>query len=236
MQNLIAKTATLLEALPYIQQFSGATFVIKYGGSFMDSPDPEIAQRRRARHRLPRSRRDQPGGRPRRRQSHHPGDGEGRAQGQFHPGPACHRRSHGADRRRRALPRDQSRGGCRHQLAGRPRQGVRRPRHLPVPQGPREGAGRPGPRPRLRGRGHRREHCPAARMHRERHHARHQPHRARRGRQDLQLQRRRGRGAGGDCAQSQAPGLHERRARAAAESEQARTALSPASSSARWTA
>jgi acetylglutamate kinase len=41
MQNLIAKTNTLLEALPYIQRFSGATFVIKYGGSFMDSPDPE---------------------------------------------------------------------------------------------------------------------------------------------------------------------------------------------------
>jgi acetylglutamate kinase len=42
MQNLIAKTETLLEALPYIQKFSGATFVIKYGGSFMDSPDPEV--------------------------------------------------------------------------------------------------------------------------------------------------------------------------------------------------
>ncbi|HEY5481397.1 MAG TPA: acetylglutamate kinase [Verrucomicrobiae bacterium] len=42
MQNLIAKTATLLEALPYIQKFSGATFVIKYGGSFMDSPDPAV--------------------------------------------------------------------------------------------------------------------------------------------------------------------------------------------------
>jgi acetylglutamate kinase len=41
MQNFIAKAATLLEALPYIQRFSGATFVIKYGGSFMDSPDPE---------------------------------------------------------------------------------------------------------------------------------------------------------------------------------------------------
>jgi acetylglutamate kinase len=41
MQNLIAKAATLLEALPYIQRFSGATFVVKYGGSFMDSPDPE---------------------------------------------------------------------------------------------------------------------------------------------------------------------------------------------------
>jgi acetylglutamate kinase len=42
MQDLIAKTDTLLEALPYIQRFSGATFVIKYGGSFMDSPDPEV--------------------------------------------------------------------------------------------------------------------------------------------------------------------------------------------------
>jgi acetylglutamate kinase len=42
MQNLIAKTETLLEALPYIQKFSGATFVIKYGGSFMDSPDPGV--------------------------------------------------------------------------------------------------------------------------------------------------------------------------------------------------
>jgi acetylglutamate kinase len=44
MQDLIAKAATLLEALPYIQRFSGATFVIKYGGSFMDSPDPAVRQ------------------------------------------------------------------------------------------------------------------------------------------------------------------------------------------------
>lgn len=42
MQNLIEKAATLLEALPYIQKYSGATFVIKYGGSFMDSPDPTL--------------------------------------------------------------------------------------------------------------------------------------------------------------------------------------------------
>jgi acetylglutamate kinase len=42
MQDLISKAATLLEALPYIQKFSGATFVIKYGGSFMDSPDLNI--------------------------------------------------------------------------------------------------------------------------------------------------------------------------------------------------
>src|SRR6185295_17199998 len=44
MHDLISKAATLLEALPYIQRFSGATFVIKYGGSFMDSPDPNIRQ------------------------------------------------------------------------------------------------------------------------------------------------------------------------------------------------
>src|SRR5437660_1989812 len=42
MQDLINKAATLLEALPYIQKFSGATFVIKYGGSFMDSPDDDV--------------------------------------------------------------------------------------------------------------------------------------------------------------------------------------------------
>jgi acetylglutamate kinase len=39
---LIAKADTLLEALPYIQKFSGETFVVKYGGSFMDSPDPHV--------------------------------------------------------------------------------------------------------------------------------------------------------------------------------------------------
>ena len=42
MQDLISKAATLLEALPYIQKFSGETFVVKYGGSFMDSPDPSV--------------------------------------------------------------------------------------------------------------------------------------------------------------------------------------------------
>jgi acetylglutamate kinase len=42
VQDLIAKAETLLEALPYVQKFSGATFVVKYGGSFMDSPDEKI--------------------------------------------------------------------------------------------------------------------------------------------------------------------------------------------------
>jgi acetylglutamate kinase len=42
VQDLIAKANTLLEALPYIQKFSGETFVVKYGGSFMDSPDEAV--------------------------------------------------------------------------------------------------------------------------------------------------------------------------------------------------
>ncbi|SVD40327.1 uncharacterized protein METZ01_LOCUS393181, partial [marine metagenome] len=42
MQELISKATTLLEALPYIQRFAGATFVVKYGGSFMDSPDEAV--------------------------------------------------------------------------------------------------------------------------------------------------------------------------------------------------
>src|SRR5436190_9801703 len=42
MQELIAKTKTLLEALPYIQRFRSQTFVVKYGGSFMDSPDAQV--------------------------------------------------------------------------------------------------------------------------------------------------------------------------------------------------
>jgi acetylglutamate kinase len=40
MDTLISKAEVLLEALPYLQRFRGKTFVIKYGGSFMDSPDP----------------------------------------------------------------------------------------------------------------------------------------------------------------------------------------------------
>jgi acetylglutamate kinase len=44
VQDLISKAATLLEALPYIQKFSHATFVVKYGGSFMDSPDANVRE------------------------------------------------------------------------------------------------------------------------------------------------------------------------------------------------
>src|SRR6476659_6916378 len=39
MDEIITKAGTLLEALPYIQRFRGEIFVVKYGGSFMDSPD-----------------------------------------------------------------------------------------------------------------------------------------------------------------------------------------------------
>lgn len=35
--DLQTKTEVLLEALPYIQQFAGAVFVVKFGGSFLDS-------------------------------------------------------------------------------------------------------------------------------------------------------------------------------------------------------
>ncbi len=39
MNDPITKAATLLEALPCVQKFSHATFVVRYGGSFVDSPD-----------------------------------------------------------------------------------------------------------------------------------------------------------------------------------------------------
>jgi acetylglutamate kinase len=45
MEEAISKAATLLEALPYIQRFRGQVFVVKYGGSFMDSPDEEERHR-----------------------------------------------------------------------------------------------------------------------------------------------------------------------------------------------
>src|SRR5215204_1959849 len=43
--EVTAKAKVLLEALPYIQDFRGSTFVVKYGGSFMDDPDPAIRTR-----------------------------------------------------------------------------------------------------------------------------------------------------------------------------------------------
>src|SRR5207247_4181696 len=45
MKKIISKAATLIEALPYIQRFRSQILVVKYGGSFMDSPDPEERHR-----------------------------------------------------------------------------------------------------------------------------------------------------------------------------------------------
>ena len=42
MEQLIQKADVLLEALPYIQRFRSSIFVVKYGGSFMDSPDEKV--------------------------------------------------------------------------------------------------------------------------------------------------------------------------------------------------
>ena len=40
--EMIAKVETLVEALPYLQQYAGKTFVVKYGGHAMG--DPALAQ------------------------------------------------------------------------------------------------------------------------------------------------------------------------------------------------
>jgi acetylglutamate kinase len=45
VSELIAKAKVLHEALPYIQDFRGSIFVVKYGGSFMDDPDPTMRER-----------------------------------------------------------------------------------------------------------------------------------------------------------------------------------------------
>src|SRR5207248_764408 len=45
METIISKAATLLEALPYVQRFRNEVFVVKYGGSFMDSPNEEERHR-----------------------------------------------------------------------------------------------------------------------------------------------------------------------------------------------
>jgi len=40
--DMLAKTETLIEALPYLQRYAGKTFVVKYGGHAMG--DPELAR------------------------------------------------------------------------------------------------------------------------------------------------------------------------------------------------
>src|SRR5271157_3811459 len=44
MDDLIKKADVLFEALPYIQRCRSSIFVVKYGGSFMDSPDPKVRE------------------------------------------------------------------------------------------------------------------------------------------------------------------------------------------------
>lgn len=39
--DVTTKAKVLLEALPYIRRFKESVFVVKYGGAFMDDPDPE---------------------------------------------------------------------------------------------------------------------------------------------------------------------------------------------------
>ncbi len=39
--DVTTKAKVLLEALPYIRRFRDSVFVVKYGGAFMDDPDPE---------------------------------------------------------------------------------------------------------------------------------------------------------------------------------------------------
>ena len=43
--DVTTKAAVLLEALPYIQRFRDAIFVVKYGGAFMDDADPIVRTR-----------------------------------------------------------------------------------------------------------------------------------------------------------------------------------------------
>src|SRR5208283_4885549 len=43
--EITAKARVLLEAMPYIQDFHGSIFVVKYGGSFMDDADPAARAR-----------------------------------------------------------------------------------------------------------------------------------------------------------------------------------------------
>ncbi len=43
--EITKKAGILVEALPYIQRFKGSTFVVKYGGAFMDDPDVQVRRR-----------------------------------------------------------------------------------------------------------------------------------------------------------------------------------------------
>ncbi|OPZ73799.1 MAG: Acetylglutamate kinase [Verrucomicrobia bacterium ADurb.Bin474] len=43
--DAISKANVLMEAMPYLQRFRDSVFVVKYGGAFMDDPDPDLRKR-----------------------------------------------------------------------------------------------------------------------------------------------------------------------------------------------
>lgn len=45
LDEITRKADVLTEALPYVRRFKGSVFVVKYGGAFMDDPNPEIRAR-----------------------------------------------------------------------------------------------------------------------------------------------------------------------------------------------
>ena len=45
IDEITKKADVLTEALPYVRRFKGSVFVVKYGGAFMDDPNPEIRAR-----------------------------------------------------------------------------------------------------------------------------------------------------------------------------------------------
>lgn len=42
IEEITKKAGILVEALPYIKRFRGSVFVVKYGGAFMDDPNPQV--------------------------------------------------------------------------------------------------------------------------------------------------------------------------------------------------
>lgn len=43
--DAISKADVLMEAMPYLQRFRDSVFVVKYGGAFMDDPNPDLRNR-----------------------------------------------------------------------------------------------------------------------------------------------------------------------------------------------
>ena len=67
-EDVASRVDVLLEALPYIREFAGATIVIKYGGAAMTTP--ELKASFAARRRPAEAGGDEPGDRARRRAGH----------------------------------------------------------------------------------------------------------------------------------------------------------------------